>query len=121
MFDADEYPKAGVEASKLAKLRPAFNKEGSVTAANASGINDGAAGCIVASQSAIDKFGLTPLAKIVAYSSAGVDPAIMGTGPIPAVQQCTTTPLYSTILKLSSQLVGLQVSPKLDGAWATWI
>jgi len=88
MFDADEYPKAGVEASKLAKLRPAFNKAGSVTAANASGINDGAAGCIVASQSAIDKFGLTPLAKIVAYSSAGVDPAIMGTGPIPAVQQC---------------------------------
>jgi len=90
VFDADEYPKAGVEASKLAKLRPAFNKEGSVTAANASGINDGAAGCIVASQSAIDKFGLSPLAKIVAYSSAGVDPAIMGTGPIPAVQQCLT-------------------------------
>jgi len=88
VFDADEYPKSGVDAAKLAKLRPAFNKEGSVTAANASGINDGAAGCIVASAAAVEKYGLTPLARIAAYSSAGVDPAVMGTGPIPAVQQC---------------------------------
>ena len=91
MFDADEYPKSGVDAAKLAKLRPAFSKEGSVTAANASGINDGAAGCIVASAAAVEKYGLTPLARIAAYSSAGVDPAVMGTGPIPAVQQCKHT------------------------------
>jgi len=87
VFNKDEYPKRGVEAASLAKLRPAFTKDGSVTAANASGINDGAAAVIVASEAQISA-GTTPMARIVAYTSAGVDPAIMGTGPIPAVRAC---------------------------------
>ena len=88
VFDTDEYPRYGTTAEKLGKLRPAFDKEGSVTAGNASGINDGAAAVIVASQNKADALGLTPLARITAYASAGVDPAIMGTGPIPATQRC---------------------------------
>ncbi len=88
VFDTDEYPRYGTTAEKLGKLRPAFDKEGSVTAGNASGINDGAAAVIVASQDKADALGLTPLARITAYASAGVDPAIMGTGPIPATQRC---------------------------------
>jgi acetyl-CoA C-acetyltransferase len=68
----------------LAKLKPAFKKDGTVTAGNASGINDGAAALIVMSKEKADELGLTPIAEIVSYASAGVDPSIMGTGPIPA-------------------------------------
>ena len=88
VFDTDEYPRHGTTAEKLGKLRPAFDKEGTVTAGNSSGINDGAAAVIVANQDKADALGLTPLARIVAYASAGVDPKIMGTGPIPATQRC---------------------------------
>ena len=88
VFDKDEFPKAGVTAEGLTKLRPAFDKEGTVTAANASGINDGAAAVVVMSESKAKELGLEPLATIKAYSSAGVDPAIMGTGPIPASKLC---------------------------------
>ena len=88
VFDQDEFPRHGTTADKLAKLRPAFDKEGTVTAGNASGINDGAAALLVMSADMATKLGLEPLATISAYSSAGVDPAIMGTGPIPATQKC---------------------------------
>jgi acetyl-CoA C-acetyltransferase len=80
----DEYPKAGVTMESIAKLRPAFDKEGTVTAANASGINDGAAAVVLMKASEAAKLGKTPLARIVSWAQAGVDPAIMGTGPIPA-------------------------------------
>ena len=88
VFDRDEYPKAGTTAEGLAKLRPAFDREGTVTAGNASGINDGAAALLVMSADKAAELGLEPLATITSYSSAGVDPAIMGTGPIPASKKC---------------------------------
>ena len=84
VVDTDEYPKAGVTLESISKLRPAFDKEGSVTAANASGINDGAAVVVLMKASEAAKLGKTPLARIVSWAHAGVDPAIMGTGPIPA-------------------------------------
>jgi len=83
VFDTDEYPKA-TSAEKMAGLKPAFKKDGSVTAANASGINDGAAAFVVMSKEKADELGLKPLAKIVSYASGGVDPKIMGVGPVPA-------------------------------------
>jgi acetyl-CoA C-acetyltransferase len=88
VFDRDEFPRAGTTAEALGKLPPAFSKEGSVTAGNASGLNDGAAAVLVMSVSRAKALGLTPMARIVAFSSAGVDPAIMGTGPIPASTKC---------------------------------
>jgi len=84
VVDIDEYPKSGVTMESIAKLRPAFDKEGTVTAANASGINDGAAALVLMKASEAAKLGKTPLARIVSWAQAGVDPAIMGTGPIPA-------------------------------------
>jgi acetyl-CoA C-acetyltransferase len=84
VVDADEYPKHGTTVEAVAKLRPAFDKEGTVTAANASGINDGAAAVVLMKASEAAKLGKTPLARIVAWAHAGVDPSIMGTGPIPA-------------------------------------
>src|SRR5690242_4188984 len=84
VVENDEYPKAGVTIDSIAKLRPAFDKEGTVTAANASGINDGAAVVVLMKASEAAKLGHTPLARIVSWAHAGVDPAIMGTGPIPA-------------------------------------
>ena len=95
-FNRDEFPRAGTTAEKLGKLRPAFSKEGSVTAGNASGINDGAAAVMVMSEEKAQELGLTPLARIVAFSSAGVDPAIMGTGPIPASTKCLEKAGWST-------------------------
>jgi acetyl-CoA C-acetyltransferase len=80
----DEYPKHGTTLDTLTKLRPAFDKAGTVTAANASGINDGAAAVVLMKASEAAKLGKTPLARIVSWAHAGVDPAIMGTGPIPA-------------------------------------
>ena len=88
VFQVDEFPRHGTDAAKLGKLRPAFDREGTVTAGNASGINDGAAAVIVASASKAEALGLKPLARIKAFASAGVDPAIMGTGPIPATRKC---------------------------------
>jgi acetyl-CoA C-acetyltransferase len=88
IFDQDEFPRHGTTVEKLTKLRPAFNREGTVTAGNASGINDGAAMVIVTTQRKARELGLEPLASIQAFASAGVDPAIMGTGPIPATTKC---------------------------------
>jgi acetyl-CoA C-acetyltransferase len=87
-FDSDEYPKHGSTLEALSSLRPAFNKEGTVTAGNASGINDGAAAVIMMSASKARELGLTPLARIKAYASAGLDPAIMGMGPVSATRLC---------------------------------
>jgi acetyl-CoA C-acetyltransferase len=84
VVDADEYPKHGTTLEIIAKLKPAFDKEGTVTAANASGINDGAAAMVLMKASEAAKLGKTPLARIVAWAQAGVDPKVMGTGPIPA-------------------------------------
>jgi len=83
-FKTDEFPKAGTTLESVAGLRPAFAKDGSVTAANASGLNDGAAAVIVMSAARAAELGLKPLAKIKAFASSGVDPAIMGMGPVPA-------------------------------------
>jgi acetyl-CoA C-acetyltransferase len=88
VFAEDEFPRHGTTAEGLAKLRPAFDKEGSVTAGNASGLNDGAAAVIVTTEAKARELGLTPMARIAAFASAGVDPAIMGTGPIPASTKC---------------------------------
>jgi len=84
VFSEDEYIKDGVTYDSVAKLRPAFDKEGTVTAANASGINDGAAAVVLMTLAEARKRGITPLARIVSWAHAGVDPSIMGTGPIPA-------------------------------------
>ncbi|HIE20637.1 MAG TPA: acetyl-CoA C-acetyltransferase, partial [Rhodospirillales bacterium] len=84
VVDTDEYPKHGTTAESLGKLRAAFAKDGTVTAGNASGINDGAAALVLMSAEDAKKRNITPLARIVSWATAGVDPAIMGTGPIPA-------------------------------------
>jgi acetyl-CoA C-acetyltransferase len=86
VFDKDEFPRAGTTIESLSALRPAFKSDGTVTAGNASGINDGAAAVMVMRQSEAVKRSLKPLVKIVSYATAGVDPKIMGTGPVPASQ-----------------------------------
>jgi acetyl-CoA C-acetyltransferase len=88
MFETDEFIKLGSTLESLAALRPAFDKAGTVTAGNASGINDGAAAVAMMSATLAKELGLTPLATIKAYSSAGVDPSVMGMGPVPASQLC---------------------------------
>jgi acetyl-CoA C-acetyltransferase len=87
-FDTDEYVKPGTTIDALSALKPAFAKDGTVTAGNASGINDGAAAVVMMSAGAASKLGLKPLATIKAYASAGVDPSVMGMGPVPASQLC---------------------------------
>ena len=84
VFDTDEFPKFGTTIDKVAKLKPAFKKDGIVTAANASGINDAGAAVVVMSKEKADQLGIKPLCSIKAYASAGVDPSIMGVGPVPA-------------------------------------
>lgn len=84
VIEDDEYIRHGATLESMSKLRPAFNKEGSVTAGNASGINDGAAALVVMSAAEAARRGLTPLARIASWATAGVDPAVMGSGPIPA-------------------------------------
>jgi acetyl-CoA C-acetyltransferase len=87
VVDADEYPRAGSNYEGMAKLKPAFSKDGSVTAGNASGLNDGAAALVIMSAAEAKRRGLSPIARIVSWATAGVDPAIMGTGPIPATRK----------------------------------
>lgn len=86
IVDTDEYPKAGMTVESLGKLKPAFKKDGTVTAGNASGINDGAAALVLMTKEKAEELGIEPLATLVSYSSAGVDPAIMGIGPVPATE-----------------------------------
>jgi len=88
VFDTDEFPRHGTTTEGLGKLRPAFKKDGSVTAGNASGINDGAAAVMLMTAQKAAELGLTPMARVAGFGSAGVDPAIMGTGPIPATKKC---------------------------------
>jgi acetyl-CoA acetyltransferase family protein len=86
LFAKDEHPRLGT-IEDLAKLKPAFKKDGTVTAGNASGVNDGAAAMILASEDAVKKYNLKPIARVVSRGVAGVDPAIMGIGPVPATQK----------------------------------
>ncbi len=85
-FDTDEYPNRKTDLEKLAKLRPAFKKDGSVTAGNSSGINDGASFMLIASEEAVNKYGFTPMAEVIGIGQGGVDPKIMGMGPVPAIK-----------------------------------
>ncbi len=105
VVSADEHPRPGTTAEKLASLRAPFRENGSVTAGNASGVNDGAAALIVASAEAIKRHGLTPLARIVAGATAGVEPRVMGIGPAPAVKKLCTridwTPQYLDVIELN--------------------
>lgn len=87
IVDTDEHPRFGSTIEGLAKLRPAFKKDGTVTAGNASGINDSAAALVIMSKEKAEELGIKPLATIVSYASAGVDPAVMGTGPVPATRK----------------------------------
>ncbi len=87
IFDTDEYPRPDVDMESMAKLRPAFKEDGMVTAGNASGINDGAAAVVVMSKSKADEMGIKPRLRMVARAEAGVEPAVMGMGPIPAVRK----------------------------------
>ncbi|GAB3671762.1 acetyl-CoA C-acetyltransferase [Salinisphaera aquimarina] len=87
-FTRDEGPRAGVTSDDLGRLKPAFTRDGTVTAGNASGINDGAAAVVVTTAAKCEQLGLTPLATIAGYANAGVDPALMGIGPVPATQRC---------------------------------
>ncbi|HJL63367.1 MAG TPA: acetyl-CoA C-acetyltransferase, partial [Candidatus Marinimicrobia bacterium] len=88
IFDTDEFPRHGTTAESLGKLRPAFAKDGTVSAGNASGLNDGAAAVMVMSADKAKELGLKPMARIAGFSSAGVDPAKMGTGHIPETAKC---------------------------------
>ena len=123
VFDRDEYPKAGVTAEGLAKLRPAFDREGTVTAGNASGINDGAAVLLVMSADKAAALGLEPMANITAYSSAGVDPAIMGTGPIPATRKCLEKAGWTVddldLIESNEAFAAQSMSVNHDLAWDT--
>ena len=101
VFDTDEYPKSDATFEGLQKLRPAFDREGSVTAGNASGINDGASAIIVASESAVKRLGLTPLMEIQSYAQSGLDPKIMGLGPVEAVTKA--------LAKTDSQLKDIEL------------
>jgi acetyl-CoA C-acetyltransferase len=123
IFDRDEYPKAGVTAEGLGKLRPAFDREGTVTAGNASGINDGAAAVLVMSADKAAELGLEPMATITAYSSAGVDPAIMGTGPIPATRKCLEKAGWTVddldLIESNEAFAAQSMSVNHDLAWDT--
>ena len=121
VFAQDEFPRPGTTAESLAKLRPAFDKEGTVTAGNASGLNDGAAMVMVMKESKAKELGLTPMARIVAFSSAGVDPAIMGTGPIPASTECLKkagwTPADLDLIEANEAFAAQAMSVNQDMGW----
>jgi acetyl-CoA C-acetyltransferase len=123
IFDRDEFPRAGITAEGIAKMRPAFEKDGTVTAANASGLNDGAAAVIVMSETKAKELGLTPLARIKAYASAAVDPAIMGTGPIPATRRCLEKAGWSVddldLIEANEAFAAQAISVNRDLGWDT--
>lgn len=121
VFSTDEFPRSGTTADALAKLRPAFEKDGTVTAGNASGINDGAAMVVVMKESKAKELGLTPMARLVAFASAGVDPAIMGTGPIPASTKCLEkagwTPADLDLIEANEAFAAQAMSVNQDMGW----
>ncbi len=121
VFNTDEFPRHGTTINSLAKLRPAFSKTGSVTAGNASGINDGAAAVVVMKESKAKELGLTPMAKIVSYANAGVDPKIMGTGPIPATRKCLDkagwTPQDLDLIEANEAFAAQAISVNRELGW----
>ena len=122
-FDSDEYVRHGTTADALASLKPAFDKNGTVTAGNASGINDGAAAVMMMSASKARQLGLQPLVRIRAYSSAGVDPSIMGIGPIPASKLCLKkagwTPQDVDLLEINEAFAAQAIAVNRDMGWDT--
>ena len=123
IFDTDEYPKHGTTVDTLAGLRPAFDKEGSVTAGNASGINDGAAAVMMMSARKAESLGLKPLARVRAYSSAGVDPKFMGMGPVPASTLCLSkagwTPQDLDLMEINEAFAAQAIAVNRDMGWDT--
>ena len=123
VIDKDENPRDGVSADGLGKLRPAFKKDGTVTAGNASSLNDGAAAVIVCSAEKAQELGLTPLATIKAHANAGVDPTIMGTGPIPASQRCLKLAGWSVddldLMEANEAFAAQAISVNRDLGWDT--
>jgi len=123
VFDSDEYIKAGTTLETLSGLRPAFSKDGTVTAGNASGINDGAAAVVMMSATMARHLGLKPLARIKAYSSAGVDPSIMGMGPVPASQLCLKkagwTPADLDLLEINEAFAAQAIAVNKEMGWDT--
>jgi acetyl-CoA C-acetyltransferase len=123
VFDTDEYPKHGTTAEKLAALKPAFDKAGTVTAGNASGINDGAAAVVMMSAKKAEQLGLKPLARIRAYSSAGVDPKIMGMGPVPASRLCLAkagwTPQDLDLMEINEAFAAQALAVNKEMGWDT--
>ena len=123
LVDTDEYPKAGSTIEALAKLRPAFSKTGTVTAGNASGINDGAAAVLLMSAADAAKRGVKPLARIVSWATAGVDPSIMGTGPIPAsrlaLKKAGWTPDQLDLIEANEAFAAQACAVNKDLGWDT--
>ncbi len=123
IVDKDENPREGVTAEGLGKLRPAFQKDGTVTAGNASSLNDGAAAVIVCSAEKAKELGLTPLATIRAHANAGVDPTIMGTGPIPASRRCLKLAGWSVdeldLVEANEAFAAQAISVNRDLGWDT--
>lgn len=123
VVDQDEGPRGGVTGEGLAKLRPAFKKDGTVTAGNASSLNDGAAAVMVCSAEKARELGLTPLATIKAHANAGVDPTIMGTGPIPASQRCLKLAGWSVedldLIEANEAFAAQAISVNRDLGWDT--
>ena len=123
VVDRDEGPRDGVTAEGLGKLRAAFKKDGTVTAGNASSLNDGAAAVMVCSAEKAKELGLTPIATIKAYANAGVDPTIMGTGPIPASQRCLKLAGWSTedldLVEANEAFAAQAISVNRDMGWDT--
>ena len=123
IFDSDEYVRHGTTADALATLKPAFDKNGTVTAGNASGLNDGAAAVMMMSAAKAKELGLKPLARIKAYSSAGVDPSIMGVGPIPASTLCLKkagwTPKDLDLLEINEAFAAQAIAVNRDMGWDT--
>ena len=121
IFKEDEFPRHGTTAEGLGKLRAAFAKDGTVTAGNASGINDGAAAVVLMKRSNAEKLGLEPLAKIVSYASTGVDPKIMGTGPISASKKCLEKAGWSVadldLVEANEAFAAQAMSVNEDMAW----
>lgn len=123
IFDVDEYPKHGTTVETLAGLKPAFDKEGSVTAGNASGLNDGAAAVLMMSARKAAELGLKPIARIKAYASAGVDPKIMGMGPVPASKLCLAkagwTPQDIDLMEINEAFAAQAIAVNRDMGWDT--
>jgi acetyl-CoA C-acetyltransferase len=123
VFDSDEFVRHGTTAESLAGLKPAFDRNGTVTAGNASGLNDGAAAVMMMSAGKAKELGLKPLARIKAYSSAGVDPSIMGIGPIPASKLCLKkagwSPKDLDLLEINEAFAAQAIAVNRDMGWDT--